>query len=92
MILRGMDLFRSTPKYLEPASPEMLSNLTNEERCARISPHSYEERHCSKSAGYFQCYNLCHALDEDDHVKLKTLEQDLDKCFERGREILSFAH
>ncbi|GIX80206.1 hypothetical protein CEXT_641081 [Caerostris extrusa] len=39
--IEGTDLFRSTPKYprslLFPTSPEMLSNLTDEERCARIS-------------------------------------------------------
>ncbi|GIX83231.1 hypothetical protein CEXT_306341 [Caerostris extrusa] len=78
--IEGTDLFRSTPKY-----PRSLLRLLLQ-RCFQIlmkndvlgiSPHSYEERHCSKSAGYFNATTFGHALDEDDHVKLKTLEQDL---------------
>ncbi|GIX79647.1 hypothetical protein CEXT_245651 [Caerostris extrusa] len=64
----------------EPASPtssEMLSNLTNEERCARISRILMKKDIAQSLLDTFNATTFGHALDEDDHVKLKTLEQDL---------------
>ncbi|GIY09135.1 hypothetical protein CDAR_535001 [Caerostris darwini] len=81
MILRGTGLFRSTSKkpseLASPTSPEMLSNLTNEERCARISRILMKKDIAQSLLDTFNATTFGHALDENDRVKLKTLEQDL---------------
>ncbi|GIX74341.1 hypothetical protein CEXT_130671 [Caerostris extrusa] len=68
---------RSTLEPASPTSPEMLSNLTDEKRCARISCILMKKDIAPSLLDTFNATTFGHALDEDDRVKLKTLEQDL---------------
>ncbi|GIY83253.1 hypothetical protein CDAR_367211 [Caerostris darwini] len=60
-----------------PTSPEMLLDLTDEERCAGISRILMKKDIAQCLLDTFDATTFGHALDEDDRVKLKTLEQDL---------------
>ncbi|GIY34879.1 hypothetical protein CDAR_389051 [Caerostris darwini] len=57
-----------------PTSPEMRSNLTDEERCARISRILMKKDIAQSLLDTFNATTFGHALDEDDRAKLKTLE------------------
>ncbi|GIZ05288.1 hypothetical protein CEXT_714471 [Caerostris extrusa] len=63
-------------------SREKLSNLTDEERCARISRILIKKDIAQSLLDTFNATTFGHALDENDHVKLKTLGQDLINAFE----------
>ncbi|GIY03592.1 uncharacterized protein CDAR_425851 [Caerostris darwini] len=55
--------------------PEMLSNLSGEERCVRISCILMKKDIAQSLLDTFNATTFGHALDEDDRVKLKALEQ-----------------
>ncbi|GIY27774.1 hypothetical protein CEXT_275771 [Caerostris extrusa] len=75
--LNDIHLNDATKHTLEPTSPEMLSNLTDEEQCARISRILMKKDIAQSLLDTFNATTFGLALDEDDRVKLKTLEQDL---------------
>ncbi|GIY77109.1 hypothetical protein CEXT_751231 [Caerostris extrusa] len=68
-----------------PTSPEMLSNLTDEERRARISRILMKKDIAQSQLDTFNATTFGPALDEDDRVKLKTLEQDLINALRGGK-------
>ncbi|GIY75391.1 hypothetical protein CEXT_474611 [Caerostris extrusa] len=54
----------------EPTSPEMLSNLTDEERCARISRILMKKDIAQSLLDTFNATTFGYALDEDDRVNV----------------------
>ncbi|GIX69416.1 hypothetical protein CEXT_313021 [Caerostris extrusa] len=56
---------------------KMLSNLTDEERCARISRIFMKKGIAQSLLDTFNATIFGHALDEDDRTNLKALVQDL---------------
>ncbi|GIX86877.1 hypothetical protein CEXT_10951 [Caerostris extrusa] len=60
-----------------PTSPEMLSNLSVEEQCARISSIIMKKDIAQSLLDTFNATTFGHTLVEEDRVKLKTLEQEM---------------
>ncbi|GIX68284.1 hypothetical protein CDAR_114261 [Caerostris darwini] len=79
--IEGNGLFQihsEVPSELaSPKSPEMLSNLSNGERCAIISRILMKKDIAESLLDIFNDATVGHALDEDDCIKLKALEHDL---------------
>ncbi|GIX70576.1 hypothetical protein CEXT_63651 [Caerostris extrusa] len=72
-----LGLFIKSSFQLDPKASRgllMLSNLTDEERCARISRILMKKDIVQSLLDTFNATTFGHALDEDDRVKLKTLE------------------
>ncbi|GIY58214.1 hypothetical protein CEXT_694261 [Caerostris extrusa] len=61
-------------EFTSPNLPEMISNLSEEERCAKISRIIMTKGITQSLVETFNAATFGHALDEDDRVKLKELE------------------